>query len=159
MLDLRCLLQVVTVQSTNVAMTRFSVFVPGMLWRVEKRRSVLRRVITVQGKLRVVMMPPVSSLWHWRLSLGYCHDADFVATGGTRGCCYAGIILCMRPANERQRYIVTSSLIGWVHPQKVLWLCTSPVLAVMKSWHHEDSRLSACDWCFSVGCLCVSMFF
>ena len=30
---------------------------------------------------------------------------------------YAGIILCMRPANERRRYIVTSSLIGWAHTQ------------------------------------------
>ena len=29
----------------------------------------------------------------------------------------AVIILWMRPANERRRYIVTSSLIGWAHPQ------------------------------------------
>ena len=29
----------------------------------------------------------------------------------------AGIILWMRPANERRRYIVTSSLIGWAHTQ------------------------------------------
>ena len=29
----------------------------------------------------------------------------------------AGIILHMRPANERRRYIVMSSLIGWVHSQ------------------------------------------
>ena len=28
---------------------------------------------------------------------------------------HAGIILCMRPANERRCYNVTSSLIGWVH--------------------------------------------
>ena len=28
-----------------------------------------------------------------------------------------GIILCMCPANERRRYIVTSSLIGWAHTQ------------------------------------------
>ena len=28
-----------------------------------------------------------------------------------------GFILCMRPANERWRYIVTSSLIGWAHTQ------------------------------------------
>ena len=28
-----------------------------------------------------------------------------------------GIILCMHPANERWRYIVTSSPIGWVHTQ------------------------------------------
>ena len=29
----------------------------------------------------------------------------------------AGIILCMHPANERRRYNVTSSLIGWAHSQ------------------------------------------
>ena len=28
---------------------------------------------------------------------------------------FAGVILCMRPANAKQRYIVTSSLIGWAH--------------------------------------------
>ena len=28
-----------------------------------------------------------------------------------------GIILCMHPANERQRYNVKSSLIGWAHTQ------------------------------------------
>ena len=27
----------------------------------------------------------------------------------------AGLILCMRPTNERRRYNVTSSLIGWAH--------------------------------------------
>ena len=27
----------------------------------------------------------------------------------------AGIILWMRPANERQLYIVTSPLVGWAH--------------------------------------------
>ena len=29
----------------------------------------------------------------------------------------SGIVLSMRPANERQRYIVTLSLIGWEHRQ------------------------------------------
>ena len=29
----------------------------------------------------------------------------------------SGITLCIRPANERRRYIVTSSLIGWTHTQ------------------------------------------
>ena len=33
----------------------------------------------------------------------------------------AGIILCMRPANERRRYSVTSSLIGWAHAQNAPW--------------------------------------
>ena len=30
---------------------------------------------------------------------------------------YTEIILCMLPADERRRYIVTSSLIGWAHTQ------------------------------------------
>ena len=33
----------------------------------------------------------------------------------------SGIILCMRPANERQFYNVTSSPIGWVHAQNDSW--------------------------------------
>ena len=36
---------------------------------------------------------------------------------GHRGIADAGIILCMHPANERRRYDVTSSLIGWAHTQ------------------------------------------
>ena len=35
---------------------------------------------------------------------------------------YAGNMLCMHPANERRRYIVTSPLIGWVHAQNDLWI-------------------------------------
>ena len=31
--------------------------------------------------------------------------------------CYAGMIMYKRPANERRRYIVTLSLIGWAHIQ------------------------------------------
>ena len=42
----------------------------------------------------------------------------------TRYFSYAGIILCMRPANERRRYIVTSSLIGWAHVENDPWLFT-----------------------------------
>ena len=38
-----------------------------------------------------------------------------VATIWTRS--HAWVILCMRPANERRRYIVTSPLIGWAHTQ------------------------------------------
>ena len=35
---------------------------------------------------------------------------------------YTGIILCMRPASERRRYNVTSSLIGWAHSQNDPWI-------------------------------------
>ena len=37
---------------------------------------------------------------------------------GYQNTCSTGITLYMRPANERRRYNVTSSLIGWVHSQK-----------------------------------------
>ena len=37
----------------------------------------------------------------------------------------AGIILCIRPASEGRRYIVTSSLIGWAHTQNDPWRCPS----------------------------------
>ena len=33
--------------------------------------------------------------------------------------CITGIILCMRPANERRRYNATPSPVGWVHTQKL----------------------------------------
>ena len=45
-----------------------------------------------------------------------CHG-----TMGLQGICslsaISGIILCMCPANERWRYTVKPSLIGWAHPQ------------------------------------------
>ena len=37
-------------------------------------------------------------------------------------CWTAEIILCMCPANERWRYIVTSSPIGWAHTQNDPWV-------------------------------------
>ena len=40
-------------------------------------------------------------------------------------CKYSGIILCMRPANERRCDNVTSSLIGWVHSQNNLWILSN----------------------------------
>ena len=38
----------------------------------------------------------------------------------------SGIILCMRSANERWRYTVTPSLIGWAHTQNDLCTKTKP---------------------------------
>ena len=38
---------------------------------------------------------------------------------------YPGIILWMHPANEKQRYIVTSPLIGWPHTQNDPCVCTT----------------------------------
>ena len=62
--------------------------------------------------------------YHWRmltefekkLGLGYIgyYIMDFSLL---YWCLWVMIILCMRPANERRRYNVTSSLIGWPHTQ------------------------------------------
>ena len=40
-------------------------------------------------------------------------------------CILTGIILCMRPANEKRFYDVTSSLIGWAHIQNNPWSISS----------------------------------
>ena len=48
------------------------------------------------------------------------HRAHYTATVmwySTTTSWTTGIILCMRPGNERRRYIVTPSLIGWAHTQ------------------------------------------
>ena len=42
----------------------------------------------------------------------------------------SGIILCMRPANERRRYIVTSSLIGWAHTQNDPCKCQNAIMII-----------------------------
>ena len=50
-------------------------------------------------------------------------EGVYVVNGNREGYSYivvtahTGIVLFMRPANERWCYIVTSSLIGWVHKQ------------------------------------------
>ena len=51
-----------------------------------------------------------------------------------------GIILCMRQANERRCYNVTSSLIGWVHTQKDPWI--SPICFRVLPWHCDILILS-----------------
>ena len=71
--------------------------------------------------------------WKWALLVNFHHclklcmfpNVDFVHLC-VKVLYEPGIILCMRPANERRRYIVTSSLIGWAHTQNDPWwtLCT-----------------------------------
>ena len=46
-----------------------------------------------------------------------CQMSFCVYTGLNLGYRSTWIILCMRSTNERRRYIVTSSLIGWAHTQ------------------------------------------
>ena len=45
-------------------------------------------------------------------------------------CDPSGIILCMGPANERRRYNVTSSPIGWAHTQNDPW----PSIGITSGW-------------------------
>ena len=54
-------------------------------------------------------------------------------------CAVPGIILCMRPANEKRRYIVIFSLIGWVHTQNDP--CNADELYLRKT-----SQLPQCKW-------------
>ena len=49
-------------------------------------------------------------------------DSSFLRRIRTNHEC-VGIIVCMRPANERRRYSVTPSLIGWAHTHNDLWMC------------------------------------
>ena len=73
--------------------------------------------------------------WFWKASVWFLFYSWFIRAclqdsvsncvifqtrNGGIGCFYYsswGIILCMRPANERRRYNVTSTLIGWGHSQ------------------------------------------
>ena len=58
-------------------------------------------------------------------------------------CLYSGVISCIRPANERWRYIVTSSLIGWVHTK---WsLCICQVIAPY-SWNEASVSFANHSW-------------
>ena len=56
-----------------------------------------------------------------------------------------GIILCMHPANERQRYNVTLSLIGWVHSQYDPWLLLQQELPE-RIWYFQNGHFA---------CVCV----
>ena len=47
---------------------------------------------------------------------------------------FAGIILCLCPANERKCYNVTLSLIGWAHIQNDPWMCCSEMWNEYPMW-------------------------
>ena len=55
---------------------------------------------------------------------------------------YAGIILCMRLANKRWCYNVTSSLIGWERTQHDPWLCDSRLVG--GEWVEEGGSKGIC---------------
>ena len=62
----------------------------------------------------------------------YNHTSNKHLTYYTKFYDLIGFILCMRPANERRRYIVTSSLIGWAHTQN------DPCLIIQILYRHVD---------------------
>ena len=98
-------------------------------------------------------------------------DIGSLSSGYTNGNCRrvlaAGIILCMPSTNERRRYIVTSSLIGWVNTQNhpCCSQCrTGPVLLKviwerLSLWQHSfrmkavlllaQKFVPVCWWCTS----------
>ena len=51
-----------------------------------------------------------------------------------------GIVLCMHPTNERQRYIVTLSLIGWVHSQNDPCCCNHMIVATLKNMAKQYNK-------------------
>ena len=69
------------------------------------------------------------------------HEQSCHFLGGSR-VGITGIILCVRPANERRRYIVTSSLIGWVHTQNNPWI----ILGRLTLNHSRSKIVLACNF-------------
>ena len=57
-----------------------------------------------------------------------------------------GIILCMRPANERWSYNVTSSPIGWAHIQNDPWYYDHNGLSIMEVWAEAGQWLGNTIW-------------
>ena len=90
----------------------------------------------------------------WLQSVAYQHHLDWwgkikqnhvhIFTALLRSLCTwqhnwnVGIILCMRPANERRCYIVTSSLVGWAHAQNDPWKWKITL-------HHHTSKALCVD--------------
>ena len=57
---------------------------------------------------------------------------------------YTGLILCLRPANERRRYFVTTSLTGWVQAENQPWY----ILQIPKLLQHlvQARQNKSCSW-------------
>ena len=77
-------------------------------------------------------------IWHW-----YCAIEMFgypLLSWPKHG--YPGIILCMRPTNERQRYSVTPSLIGWVVTENDIWIYVGWSVSI---YSLATDQRTACD--------------
>ena len=56
------------------------------------------------------------------------------------------VVLCMHPANERQRYIVISSPFGWAHTQddpckQVWWTINKCVFICIHAWSYNFNKI------------------
>ena len=74
---------------------------------VKNVSEVLMKLIAVYCRARIVIttqVTPIRKYWWQTLQ-------------------YAGIVLCIRPTNERRRYIVTSSPIDWKHTKMIPEYC------------------------------------
>ena len=58
------------------------------------------------------------------------------------------IFLCMRPINERRRFIETSSLISWAHPQMITWIRRNSQRA--STWNTQNSK------CFFIASIIIN---
>ena len=68
---------------------------------------------------------------HWKQTHDQCLQWSSRSSPGDLSISWLGIILCIYPANERRRYIVTSSPIDCVHTQNDL--CLAGLYAVITS--------------------------
>ena len=76
-------------------------------------------------------------------------SSEFIYTAIVISVLYAaGTILCMRPANERWRYILTSSLIGWMYTQNDPWC--SIMLSLYNRRGMGVTKALLINFCFGV---------
>ena len=74
---------------------------------------------------KIITTNTLPTLTHAILPINYAISRALSTTTTTK---LIWIILCMRPTNERRRYIVTLSLIRWAHTQNDPWgLCVDMV--------------------------------
>ena len=66
---------------------------------------------------------------------------------------------CMHPANERRRYIVTSSLIGWAHAQNDHCMSSLVILMCFPNLHAVHSHnIDVCPICHHAAMISLGMW-
>ena len=128
-------------------------------WFLQKWQVLITAVILYNraGCMCSIFMFYLYALFGWHV-VGFSHMINlwtYGAPSGISNIMYttggssqgAGIGLGMRPANERRRYIVTTSLIGWTHTETDPWggcvlMLMWPTFAVWLG-QYTDSRFCA----------------